>query len=88
MQRKLLVSVFLCCLSDQQNAVQNRDIKIVNRFFEYMPFKYSGTTVTNQNLIREEIKRGLNSSSTSYQLVRNLLSSGLLSKNVNIRIRV
>jgi hypothetical protein len=38
-----------------------------------------GTTVTNQNLIQEEIKRRLNS-------VQNLLSSRLLPKNVKIRI--
>jgi hypothetical protein len=38
-----------------------------------------GTTVTNENLIQEEIKRRLN-------MVQNLLSSHLLSKNVKIRI--
>jgi hypothetical protein len=44
-------------LSRHQNVGQNRDIKIVNRSFENVPqFKYLGTTVTNQNLIREEIE--------------------------------
>jgi hypothetical protein len=43
-------------------------------------------TVTNQNFIQEEIKRGLNSGNTCYHSVHNLLSSHLLSKNVKLRI--
>jgi hypothetical protein len=43
--------------------------------------KCLGTTVTNQNLIQEVIKRRLNSSNVCY-----LLSSCLLSKSVKIRI--
>jgi hypothetical protein len=49
-------------------------------------FKYLGTTVTNQNLIQEEIKRRLNSGNACYHSVQNLLSSRLLSTNLNIRI--
>jgi hypothetical protein len=49
-------------------------------------FKYLGTTVTNQDLIQEEIKRRLNSGNACYHSVQNLLSSGLLSKNVKVRI--
>jgi hypothetical protein len=45
-----------------------------------------GTKVTNQNLIREEIKRRLNSGNACYHSVQNLLSSHLLSKDVRIRI--
>jgi hypothetical protein len=45
-----------------------------------------GTTVTNQNLIQEEIKRRLNSGNACYHSVQNLLSSHLLSKNVKFRI--
>jgi hypothetical protein len=41
-------------------------------------FKYLGTTVTNQNLIQEEIKRKLNSGNACYHSVQNLLSSQLL----------
>jgi hypothetical protein len=45
-------------LSRRQNVGQNRAIKIANRSFENMSqFKYLGTTVENQNLIHEEIKR-------------------------------
>jgi hypothetical protein len=49
-------------------------------------FKYLGTTVTNQNLIQEEIKRRLNSGNACYHSVQSLLSSHLLSKNLKIRI--
>jgi hypothetical protein len=45
-----------------------------------------GTTVTNQNLTQEEIKRRFNSVSVCYHSVQNFLSSRLLSKNIKIRI--
>jgi hypothetical protein len=48
-------------------------------------FSYLGTTVTNQNLFQEEIKRRLNSGNACYHSVQNLLSSCLLSKNIKIR---
>jgi hypothetical protein len=57
-----------------QNVGRNRDIEIANRSFGNM---YLGTTVTNQNLIQEEIKR-LNSGNACYNSVQNLLSSRLL----------
>jgi hypothetical protein len=66
-----------------QNAGQNREIKIGNRSFENVSqFKYLGTIVTNQNLIKEKFKRRLNSINTCYHSVQNLLSSRLLSKIV------
>jgi ribosomal protein S2 len=69
-------------LSRNKNAGQNHDIKIANRCFENVAqFRYLGTTVTNQNLIQEKIKRRLN-----LGLVQNRLSSCLLSKNIKIRI--
>jgi hypothetical protein len=48
--------------------------------------KYLGTTVTNQNVIQEEIKRRLNSGNACYHSVQKLLSSRLLCKNVKISI--
>jgi hypothetical protein len=70
-------------LSSRQNAGQNYNIKICDRSFENVTqFKYLGTTVTNQNLIWEEIKMRLNSGNACYHSVQNLLSSRLLSKNI------
>jgi hypothetical protein len=48
-------------------------------------FIYLGTTVTNQNLIQEKIKRGLSSGNACYHSVQSLLSSRLLSKNLKMR---
>jgi hypothetical protein len=74
-------------VSQDQNAGQNREIKIGNRPFENVSqFKYLGTTATNQKLIQEEIKRRLNSGNACYHSVQNLLSSLLLLKNVKVRI--
>jgi hypothetical protein len=74
-------------LSHHQNARQTHDIKIGNRCFENVAqFRYLGTTITDRNLIQEEIKRRLNSANACYHSVQNLLSSCLLSKNIKIRI--
>jgi hypothetical protein len=70
-------------LSSHQNVGQNRDVKIANRSFENVSrFKYLGTTVINQNLIQEEIKRRLNSGNACYHSVQNRLSSRLPSKKL------
>jgi hypothetical protein len=72
-------------LSHHQNAGQNYDIKIANGCFENVAkFRYLGTTVTNQNLIPEEIKRRLNLGNACYHSVQNLLSSRLLSKYIKV----
>jgi hypothetical protein len=74
-----------CCLVTR---VQVKIItKIANRWFENVAqFKYLASTVANQNLILEEIKRRLNSGNACYHSAQNLLSSCLLSKNVKIKI--
>jgi hypothetical protein len=72
-----------CLMAKRQNWVT----KIGNRSFENVPqSKYLEMTVTNQNLIHEEIKRRLNSGNACYYSVQNLLSSRLLSKNVKVKI--
>jgi hypothetical protein len=43
-----------------------------------------GTTITNENLIQEEIR--LNSGNACYHSVQNRLSSCLLSENIKIRV--
>jgi hypothetical protein len=49
-------------------------------------FRYLGTTITNRNLIQEEIKRRLNLGNACYHSVQNLLSSHLLSEKIKIII--
>jgi hypothetical protein len=56
-------------VSRHQDAVQNRDIKINRSFENVSQSKYLGTTVTNQNLIEEVIKRSLNSGNAYYHSV-------------------
>jgi hypothetical protein len=69
----------------QQCAGKNQDMKTANRSFENVSqYNYLGTTVTNQNLIQEEIKRRLNSGNACYHSVQNLLLSRLLSKDLKI----
>jgi hypothetical protein len=59
-------------LSHHQNAGQNHNVKVANRFFENVAqFRCLGMTVTNQNLMWEEIKRRLNSGNACYHSVRN-----------------
>jgi hypothetical protein len=66
---------------------QNRDTQIADRSFKYVSqFKCLATAVANQNLIQEEIKKGMNPDNACYHSVQNLLSSRLLSKNLKIRL--
>jgi hypothetical protein len=60
-------------MSHHQNAGQNRNIKLANRGSENVPgFQYSQTTVTNQNLIHEEIKGRINLGNACCHSVQNL----------------
>ena len=62
-------------------------MRIGNSTFERVEeFKYSGTNLTNQNSIAEEIKSRLRSGNAYYNSVQNLLSSRLLSKSLKIKI--
>jgi len=74
-------------MSRDQNAGQSHSMNIDNCSLERVEeFKYLGTTFTNQNSFREEIKSRLKSGNACYHSVQNLLSSSLLSKNVKIKI--
>jgi len=70
-----------------QNTGQSHSMKTDYSSFERVEeFKYLGTTITNQNSMQEEIKSRLTSGDACYHSVHNLLSSSLLSKNLNIKI--
>jgi hypothetical protein len=71
----------------RKKAGQRHSIKIANRSFEDVAkFKYLGTTLTDQNYMREEIKSRLNSGNACYHSVQSLLSSRLLSRNVKVKL--
>jgi hypothetical protein len=66
-------------LSCHQSLGQNQDIKIANRSFENVSqFRYLGMTLTNQIMVQEECGNACCHS------VQNLLSSHLLSRNMNV----
>jgi hypothetical protein len=74
-------------VSHYQKTGQKRSLKIVNRSFEGVAqLKYFGTTLTDKNCMQEEIKSRPNSGSAYYHSVQSLLSSCLLSRNVNVKI--
>jgi hypothetical protein len=74
-------------LMSRKKAGQKHGIKIANRSFEVVAkFKYFGTTLTHQNCMQEEIKSRLNSGNACYHSVQSLLSSRLLSRNVEVKI--
>jgi hypothetical protein len=74
-------------MSCHPNSGQNQNIRIANESFENVAkFKYLGTTLTNQNNIRDEIKSRLNQRNACYHSVQNLLSSRLITKNLKIKI--
>jgi hypothetical protein len=73
-------------MSRDQNAGRNHSMKTDNSFFERVDkFKYLGKTLTNQNSFQEKIKIRLKSGNACYRSVQNLLSSSLLSKNIQIK---
>jgi hypothetical protein len=58
-------------------------VELDNSSFERAEeLKYLGTTLTDYNFIQEEIKSRLKSGNACYNLMQNLLSSSLLSKNL------
>jgi len=62
-------------------------MKIDSSSFERVEeFTYLGTTVTNQTSVWVEIKNRLKWGNACCHPVQNILSSSLISKNINIKI--
>jgi len=75
------------CVPREHIAGQNHDMEINNKPTERVEqFKYLGTALTYLNDIHKEIKTRLKSGNACYHSVMDLLSSGLLSKNLKIKI--
>ena len=76
-------------MSRDRNAGRGHSVKIDNSSIEREEeFKYLGTTLTDQNSIQEEIESRLKLGNACYHSVQNLLSSRLLSKNLQIEIYI
>jgi hypothetical protein len=74
-------------MSRSQKIGQKHSIKVANRSFEDVAkFKYLGTTLTDRKCMQEEINSRLNLGNACYHSVQSLLSSRLLSRNLNIKI--
>jgi hypothetical protein len=70
-----------------QNAGRRHNIKIDDSsIYSEEQFKYLGTTVKNQNSVQREFKGRLKSGNACYHSVQNRLFSGLVSKNIKIKI--
>jgi hypothetical protein len=73
-------------MSRDHNAGRSPNTKIDNSTFKRVEeFKYLRTTITNENSIQEVIKGRMKSGNACYHSVQNLLSSTLLSINLNIK---
>jgi hypothetical protein len=61
------------------NSGRNQDIRTANESFENVEkFKYLGTTLTNQDDIRDESESRLNSGNACYHSVQNFMASRLI----------
>jgi hypothetical protein len=74
-------------ISRHPNSGLNQNIRIANESFENVAIlKYSGTILTNQNDIHDEINSRLISGNVCHYSVQNLFSSRLIPKNLKIKI--
>jgi hypothetical protein len=70
-----------------QKIRQKHRIKIVNRSFEEVgKFEYLGTTLKGKNCMDKGTKSGLILMNACYRSVQSLLSSHLLSSNVEVKM--
>jgi hypothetical protein len=75
-------------MSPHQNAEQNINLKMTNKFLENMEkFKYFGKTIRNQNYIHEQIKNGLICGKPCYHSVQSIPYLLLRSKHTKIKLQ-
>jgi hypothetical protein len=75
-----VTSTNLICTRIRCKKIDNSYCKRVEKF------RYLETILTNQNSILDEIKRRMKLENAFYNSVQYLMSSSLLSKNINIKI--
>jgi len=74
-------------MTRDHDAGRSHNVKINNNSFARVEeSKYMGTTLTNQRSVQEETASRLMSGKACCLSKQNLLSSSLLSKNLNIKI--
>jgi hypothetical protein len=74
-------------MSRDQSVGRSHSVKTDNGSFESVElFTYLGTTLSNENSVQEEIRSRLKSGNACRHSLYNLLSSNLLSNNINIKI--
>jgi hypothetical protein len=74
-------------MSRDQNAGRSHSMKTDNSSIGRVEeFKYLGTTLTDQNSIKEEIKIRLKLGNACYHSIQNHSSSSLISNNIKIKI--
>jgi hypothetical protein len=74
-------------MSHYQKAGRKHSIMTASRFFEDLTkLKYLGTPLADQNCMHVGIKSRLNLGNTCYHSVQSLLSSSLLSRNVEVKV--
>jgi hypothetical protein len=91
----IYINIVLCSncpfivMSRDGNAGRGHGVKIHNRSIERVEgFKYLRAMLTDRSSIQEEIKSRLKLGNACYYSVQYLLSSGLLSINLKIKIQV
>jgi len=73
-------------MSRDENAIRSHSIMTDNSLFDGVDqLKDEGTTLTNQNSIRKEIKSSLQPGNSCYYSVHHFWSSSLLSKNIKFK---
>jgi hypothetical protein len=74
------------CVSSQQIARQNHDIKVANKPLFVADFRFLGMKLTSQNCVLEEVRSRLNLENGCHHLVQNIVSCYFLSNSIKAKI--